>query len=52
MAQQINFLWNNSFVNATPLPQLCDKTGALYVVEPDLAAGWQAGHQADKNVGK
>ena len=29
MALWINFLWNNSFVNPTQLPLLCEKTGAL-----------------------
>ena len=32
MAQWINFLWNNGFVNPT---LLCEKTGALAIVEPN-----------------
>ena len=39
MVQWINFLWNNSFVNPTQLPLLCEKTGALAIVEPGLMAG-------------
>ena len=42
MAQWINILRNNNFVNLTRLPLLCDKTGALAIVEPGLTAGWQA----------
>ena len=45
MAQLINVLRNNGFVNPTQLP-LCEKTGALAIVEPGLTAGkpavWQA----------
>ena len=43
MAQWINVLQINGFVNPTPLPLLCEKTGALAIVEPGLMAGWQAG---------
>ena len=39
MAQQINVLRNNSFVNLTQLPLLCEKTGALAIVELGLKAG-------------
>ena len=50
MAQWINVLRNNSFVNPTRLPLLCEKTGALAIVEPGLTAGrpavWQAGRPA------
>ena len=42
MVQWINILWNNGFVNPTRLPLLCEKTGALAIVEPDLTAGRQA----------
>ena len=45
MAQWINVLRNNSFVNPTRLPLLCEKTGALAIVEPGLTAGRQAGRQ-------
>ena len=43
MAQWINVLRNNGFVNPTRLLLLCEKTGALAIVEPGLTAGWQAG---------
>ena len=46
MAQWINILWNNSFVTPTQLPLLCEKTGAIAIVEPDLTAGRHAGWQA------
>ena len=45
MAQWMNFLRNNSFVNPTRLSLLCEKTGALAIVELGLMAGkpavWQ-----------
>ena len=40
MAQWINVLRNNGFVN---LPLLCEKTGALAIVEPGVTAGRPAG---------
>ena len=46
MAQWINVLRNNGFVNLTRLPLLCEKTGALSIVEPGLTAGRQAGSLA------
>ena len=49
MAQWINVLRNNSFVNPTRLPLLCEKTGALAIVEPGLTAGRQAGSLADES---
>ena len=45
MAQWINVLRNNGFVNPTQLPLLCENTGALAIVEPGLTAGRQAGRQ-------
>ena len=42
MVLWINFLRNNSFINLTQLPLLCEKTGALAMVEPGLMAGRQA----------
>ena len=45
MAQWINVLQNISFVNLTQLPLLCEKTGALAIVELGLKAGWQAVRQ-------
>ena len=44
-AHWINILWNNSFVNLTQLPLLCEKTEAIALVQPGLKAGWQAGRQ-------
>ena len=39
MAQWVNHLQNNIFVNAPPLPLLCEISGALHLVQPDLMAG-------------
>ena len=51
MAQWINILQNNGFINPTRLPLLCEKTGALAIVEPGLTAGrpavWQAIRQTN-----
>ena len=43
MAQWVNRLRNNIFVNPPPLPLLCEISGALHLVQPGLTAGWQAG---------
>ena len=40
MAQWINVLRNNSFVNPMRLPLLCRNFRAVALVEPGLAAGW------------
>ena len=52
MAQWVNRLRNNIFVNPPPLPLLCEISGALHLVQPGLTAGrlagWLAGRQADK----
>ena len=48
MAQWVNRLWNNIFVNPPPLPLLCEISGALHLVQPGLMAGWQAGWLADE----
>ena len=45
MAQWINVLRNNGFVNPTRLPLLCEKTGALAIVEPGLTAGRPLGRR-------
>ena len=54
MAQWINVLRNNGFVNPTRLPLLCEKTGALSIVEPGLTAGrpavWQAGRPLGRRI--
>ena len=49
MAQWVNRLRNNIFVNPPPLPLLCEISGALHLAQPGLTAGrlagWQAGRQ-------
>ena len=39
MAQWVNRLRNNIFVNALPLPLLCEISGALHLAQPGLMAG-------------
>ena len=48
MAQWVNRLRNNIFVNPPPLPLSCEISGVLYLAQPGLTAGWQAGRQADE----
>ena len=48
MAQWVNRLRNNIFVNPPPLPLLCEISGALHLAQPGLTAGRQAGWLADK----
>ena len=38
-------LRNKIFVNAPPLPLLCEISGALHLAQPGLTADWQAGRQ-------
>ena len=49
MAQWVNRLRNNSFVNTTGLPLLCLISGALHLAQPGLTLGrlasWLAGRQ-------
>ena len=45
MAQWVNRLWNNIFVNSLPSPLSCEISGALHLAQPGLTAGWQAGRQ-------
>ena len=45
MAQWVNRLRNNFFVNLPPLPLLCEISGALHLAQPGLMAGWQAGRR-------
>ena len=52
MAQWVNRLRNNIFVNPPPLPLLCESSGALHLVQPGLTIGWQAGWQAGKQAGR
>ena len=42
MAQWINLNWNNSFINRTRLPLLCEKSGAILLVLVGLTAGRQS----------
>ena len=42
MAQRVNRLWNNIFVNPPSLPLLCEISGALHLAQHSLMAGWQA----------
>ena len=39
MAQWVNRLRNNIFVNPPPLPLLCESSGALHLVQPGLTVG-------------
>ena len=48
MAQWVNCLRNNIFVNPPPLPLSSEISGALHLAKPGLMAGWQAGRQADE----
>ena len=52
MAQWVNRLRNKSFVNAPPLPLLCEISGALHLAQPGLTAGWLAGWQAGWQAGR
>ena len=40
MAQWVNRLWNNNFINPTPLPLLCEISGA-HLAQPGLTADRQ-----------
>ena len=46
MVQWMNVDRNNSFVNRTRLPLLCEKSGAILLVLVGLTAGWLAGSPA------
>ena len=45
MAQWVNRLRNNIFVNPPPLSLLCEISGALHLAQPGLMAGWPSGRQ-------
>ena len=45
MAQWVNRLWNNIFINPLPLPLSCEISGAVHLAQPGLTAGWLAGWQ-------
>ena len=48
MAQWVNHLWNNIFVNPPPLPILCEISGALHLAQLGLTAGRLASRLADE----
>ena len=48
MAQWVNRLRNNIFINLPPLPLSCEISGALHLAQPGLTAGWLAGWLADE----
>ena len=48
MAQWINALWNNSFINLMQLSLLCRYFRAVALAEPGLMAGRLAGWLIDK----
>ena len=48
MAQWVNYLRNNIFVNPLPLTLLCEISGALHLAQLGLTAGWLAGWLADE----
>ncbi len=52
MAQWVNRLRNKIFVNAPPLPLLCEISGALHLAQPGLTVGWQAGRLAGWLAGR
>ena len=45
MAQWLNRIQNNIFVNPLPSLILCEISGALHLAQPGLMAGRQAGWQ-------
>ena len=49
MAHWVNRLRNKIFVNAPPLPLLCEISGALHLAQP---AGWLAGWLAGRPSGR
>ena len=52
MAQWVNHLRNNIFVNPVPLPLLCEISGTLHLAQLGLTAGWQAGWLAGRLTGR
>ena len=46
MAQWVNCLQNNIFINPPPLPLSCEISEALHLAQPGLTAGRLAGRQA------
>ena len=53
MAQWVNRLRNNIFINPPPLPLLCEISGDLHLAQPGLMAGRQVGWLAGRrNTGE
>ena len=52
MAQWVNHLQNNIFLNPPPLPLSCEISGALHLAQSSLMAGWLAGWQAGRQAGR
>ena len=50
MVQWMNLHRNNSFVNQTRSPLLCEKSGAILLVLVGLMAGRQSGRQASSQT--
>ena len=48
MAQWVNRLRSKIFVNAPPLPLLCEISVALHLAQLGLTAGWQAVRLSDE----
>ena len=48
MAQWVNRLRNNIFVNPPPLPLLCEISGALHLAQPGLTTGRLSVRPADE----
>ena len=48
MAQWVNRLRNNIFVNLPPLPLLCEISEVLHLAQPGLTAGWPSIWLADE----
>ena len=51
MAQWVNCLRNNIFINPPPLPLLREISGALHLAQPGLMAGRLAGRKAGWQAG-
>ena len=45
MAQWVNHLRNNIFINPPPLPLLCEISGALHLAQLSLMGGWLTGRR-------
>ena len=52
MAQWVNCLQNNIFVDPLPSPLLCEISKALHLVQLGLTAGRQAGRLASRLADK